>query len=96
MAHSPPVIVEEKTDPVEIGRARKRRERFERNWAWLEQHAAEVYSHRGKVISIAGQELFVGNSTAEVLALAKAAHPEDDGLFTRVIPSERGPRLYVY
>jgi hypothetical protein len=96
MAHLPPVFVEAETDPVEIGRARARRERFERNWAWLEQHAAEVYRHRGKVIAIAGQELFVGDTTEEALGRAKAAHPEDDGLFTRIIPNERGPRIYAY
>jgi hypothetical protein len=96
MADGPPVLVEEETDPIEIARARARRERFERNWAWLEQHAADVYRHRGKVVAIAGQELFVGDTTEEALAQAKAAHPEDDGLFTRIIPRERGPRIYAY
>jgi hypothetical protein len=86
------VLVEEETDPIEVARARARHERFDRNWAWLEQHAADVYRHRGKVIAIAGQELFVGDTTDEVLARAKAAHPEDDGLFTRIIPKDRGPR----
>jgi hypothetical protein len=94
--HLPPVLVEEETDPVETARARGRRERFERNWAWLEKHAADVYRHRGKVIAIAGQKLFVGDTTDEVLARAKAAYPEDDGLFTRIIPRERGPRIYAY
>jgi len=96
MAEVPQVIVEEETDPVETDRARARRERFERNWAWLEQHAVDVYRHRGKVVAIAGQELFVGDTTEEALAQAKAAHPEDDGLFTRIIPRERGPRIYAY
>jgi alkanesulfonate monooxygenase SsuD/methylene tetrahydromethanopterin reductase-like flavin-dependent oxidoreductase (luciferase family) len=96
MADGPPVLAEEETDPVEIARAHGRRERFERNWAWLEQHAADVYRHRGKVVAIAGQELFVGDTTEEALAQAKAAHPEDDGLFTRIIPRERGPRIYAY
>ena len=87
-----PVLVEEETDPIEVARAQARHERFNRNWAWLEKHAADVYRHRGKVIAIAGQELFVGDTTDEVLARAKAAHPEDDGLFTRIIPKDRGPR----
>jgi hypothetical protein len=86
------VLVEEETDPIEVARAQARHERFNRNWAWLEKHAADVYRHRGKVIAIAGQELFVGDTTDEVLARAKAAHPEDDGLFTRIIPKDRGPR----
>jgi hypothetical protein len=96
MAASRPITVVEETDAVEIARAQSRRARFERNWSWLEDHASEVYSHRGKIICIAGQELFVGDSTQEVLARAKAAHPEDDGLFTRIIPKERGARIYAY
>src|SRR5690242_5129878 len=94
MADLPPVLVQKETDPVETEHARVRRGRFERNWGWLEQHAADVYRHRGKVIAIAGQELFIGDTTEEVLAQAKAAHPEDDGLFTRIIPRGQGPRIY--
>jgi hypothetical protein len=70
------------------------RDKFERNWAWLEANSKEVYSHRGKIICIAGQELFVADTTEEVLALAQAAHPDDEGRFTRIIPKERGPRIY--
>lgn len=70
--------------------------RFERNRAWLEAHASEVYRHRGKFICIAGQQLFVGDTVQEVLAQARAAHPEDDGRFTQYIPKETGPRIYAY
>ena len=83
------VVIEVETDPGELARARARNERFERNWAWLEGHAAEVYRHRGKFLCIAGEQLFVGDSVEQVLAEAKAAHPEDDGRFTRYIPKER-------
>ena len=37
-----PALVEEETDPIEVARARARHERFDRNWAWLEEHAADV------------------------------------------------------
>jgi hypothetical protein len=94
--HAAAIVLEEETDPVEKARARIRRERFERNWAWLEAHAQEVYSQRGKVIGIAGEELFVGDTTEEVLAWAKAVHPDDDGLVTRIIPKERGARIYAH
>jgi hypothetical protein len=90
----PPVVMEVVTDPVEIAEANAQREQAERNCDWLEAHASEVYSHRGKIICIAGQELFVGDTVEEVVARAKAAHPEDKGLFTRIIPKERGPRNY--
>ena len=68
---------------------------MERQWQWLEAHATEVYSQRGKIICIAGQELFVGDTVEDVVARAKAAHPDDEGMFTRIIPRERGARIYA-
>lgn len=90
-----PIVMEEVTDPVELARAHAQHERFERNWAWLEQNAKDVYQHRGKFICIAGQQLYVGDSVEDVLARAEADHPADDGRFTRYIPKERGPRIYA-
>lgn len=93
----PPVVMEEVTDPVELAQSRARRERFDRNWAWFTARAAEIYpQHRGKVICIAGQELFVGDPTEDVMALARAAHPEDDGCFTLYIPKEKMLRIYAH
>jgi hypothetical protein len=90
------MIVEEITNPVDRAQMQARRERFAKNSAWLEANAKEVYRHRGKMICIAGQELFVGDSVAEVVARAKAAHPEDDGFFTRYIPASKAARIYAY
>jgi hypothetical protein len=95
MPETPIQMIVEDLSAEERAKIRARRERFERNWAWLEAHASEVYSHRGKFICIAGQELFVGDAVEDVIARAKAAHPEDDGRFTRYIPKERGPRIYA-
>ena len=97
VARDNPVVIEEVTDPVELARARVQDERFERNWAWFEAHAQEIYkTHRGKCLCISGQELFVADTPAEALALAIAAHPEDDGRFTRYIPRERTYRIYAH
>lgn len=91
-----PVTMEIVTDPVELAKARVQDARFERNWAWFNARAAEIYKeHRGKCLCIAGQELFVADTPEEVLALAKAAHPDDDGRFTRYIPKERTYRIYA-
>ncbi len=90
------IVIQEDQDPAAVRTAQAQRERFERNWAWLEAHAEEVYRHRDRVICVAGQELFVGNTTEEVLAKARAAHPEDDGRLTRIIPKERGARIYAF
>jgi hypothetical protein len=84
------------TDPQEIARGCVRRESFERNLAWFQTRSSEIYgAHRGKCICIAGQELFVADSPREALALARAAHPEDEGRFTRYIPHERLARIYA-
>lgn len=96
MSEAPfPYTISEITDPEEIAAARLREEQFLRNVAWLEAHASEVYSHRGKIICISGQELFVGDTVEEVLARATAAHPDDDGRFTQIIPTLPRPHLPV-
>ena len=91
------IVVEEVTDPEENSAAQARRERFERNSAWLQSHATEVYTlHRGKCICVAGEELFVAASPEEVLARARAAHPEDNGsILVRYIPREKMARIYA-
>ena len=95
-ASASPVVIEEVVDPRELAAARAQRERFDRNSAWLQAHADEVYSrHRGKCICIAGEELFVGNTPEAVLAQATAAHPEDNGRFIRYIPREKLARTYA-
>jgi hypothetical protein len=91
------VRMEKVTDVAELARARAQDERFERNWAWFEAHASEIYArYRGKCLCISGGELFVADTPEEVLARARAAHPEDDGRFTRYIPCERIPRIYAH
>jgi hypothetical protein len=91
-----PVMMEVLTDPAELARSRARRKQFDRNAAWLQAHASEVYArNRGKCICIAGQELFVADSPQEALALGNAAHPDDEGSFVQYIPLERVPRIYA-
>jgi hypothetical protein len=92
----PPIVMEEVTDPEELARGRAWRARADRNAAWLQAHAAEIYPrYRGKFVCIAGEELFVADTAGEVLALARAAHPEDDGFFLRYISRERVDRVYA-
>jgi hypothetical protein len=93
----PAVIMEEVTDPEELAKARVQDERFERNSAWLQAHIVEVYSrYRGKCICIAGEELFVADTPQEVIDLASAAHPEDNGKLLRYIPKEKVARVYAH
>jgi hypothetical protein len=91
-----PIVIEEVTDPVALAEARAQRGQFDRNSAWLQAHASEVYSkHRGKCICVAGQELFVADTAQEALARAAAAHPDDNGRFVHYIPKDRLPRIYA-
>jgi len=91
------LVMEEVTDPEELANIHARRARFERNAAWLQAHASEVYPHhRGKCICIADEELFVADTPEEAIALATAAHPEDDGRLLRYIPREKLARIYAH
>jgi len=95
--NEPSITIEEVTDPVELAKAHRQRERFDRNSAWLEAHASDVYSkHRGKCICIAGEELFVGDTAREAIDQATKAHPDDDGWFTRYIPREKLAGIYAF
>jgi hypothetical protein len=90
------VTLEEVTDPVELAEAEAQRARADRNAAWLQAHAREVYAHhRGQHICIAGQELFAADTAEEALEQARRAHPVDNGRILRYIPRERLPRVYA-
>jgi hypothetical protein len=92
-----PIVMEEVTDLEELTKARAQRERFDRNAAWFQAHVLEIYArYRGKCICIAGEELFVADTPEEAMALAGAAHPEDDGSFVHYIPREKLARIYAY
>ena len=81
MANQPIAItMEAVTDLEELSQARARDERFARNSAWLQAHAAELYrQYRGKCICVVGAELFMADTPEEVLAQARAAHPKENG-----------------
>ena len=90
------ITMEEITDPAELERLRVQWEQAERNSAWLQAHAHEIYTqHRGKFIVVAGEELFVGDTPEEADALAKAAHPEDQGSLSRYIYPKKMARIYA-
>ena len=82
------------TDPEETSAAQARRDAFDQNAQWLEAHAREVYSHRGKHVCIAGQELFVGDTAEQALEQAKRAHPHDPGVLLRYVPLQKVPCVY--
>lgn len=99
MIHSQmqPLVMSQVGDPAEIAKIKSQRDRFRKNADWLQAHIPQVYAaHRGKCICVAGQELFVADTGPEVVAMARKAHPEDDGLLLRFIPLQRLERIYAH
>ncbi len=92
-----PLVMTEITDQVFNAKIHAQMARFQKNSDWLQAHIPEVYSqHRGKCICVAGQELFVADTGPEAMALARQAHPDDDGALLRYIPRERMERIYAH
>jgi len=84
------------TDTDELAKAQKQREQFDRNSVWLQTHISDIYTkHRGKCVCVAGQDVFVADTAKEAIAQATAAHPDDEGWFTRYIPKEKVARIYA-
>jgi hypothetical protein len=98
ISRTPPplMILEEFTEQEYLDAAWARRKRYDQNWDWFQAHVPDIYqAHRGKVICVAGQELFVADDPLAAEALGRAAHPEDDGLFVKYIPLKKLVRIYA-
>jgi len=97
MRHVPPVVMmTETTDPAELALSQEQVERFNCNANWLEAHGDEIFAlYRGKYVCVAGEEPFVSETASEAIALAKAAHPEDDGRFLYRVPKAKTARIYA-
>jgi len=90
-----PVTMELVDDPAVIARARAQDERFKRNSDWLQAHWADLLPQAlGKHLVVAGQEAFLADTSVEAWAMAKAAHPVDDGSFCQYVTTKLGPRIY--
>ena len=91
------LTLEAVTDPAAIARARAVHELAGRNSDWLETHWPDILPEAlGKHLVIAGQEAFIADTSAEAWALAKAAHPEDEGALCQYVLPSRGPRIYAH
>jgi hypothetical protein len=97
MRNVPPVVMmTEATDPSELALSPEQVERFNCNASWLEAHGAEIFAlYRGKFVCVAGEEPFVSGTASGAIALAKAAHPDDDGRFLYRVPKEKTARIYA-
>lgn len=96
MAEQPRMIIGEITDPEHIARLLAQHERARRNSAWLQAHWPELVPRaRGRHLAVAGQEAFIADTAEEAWALARAAHPDDDGALVKYVRTEQGPRIYA-
>jgi hypothetical protein len=93
---SEPVFqIEEVNDPVEVARCKAQDERARRNIDWLQSHWADLLPEaRGKFVAVAGQEAFIAGTPEEAWAMARAAHPEDNGALSQYVFPGEGPRIY--
>jgi len=87
--------IEVVNDPVEVARCKAQDERARRNSDWLQSHWANLLPQtQGKFVAVAGLEAFIANTPEEAWAMARAAHPEDDGALGQYVFSGPGPRIY--
>src|SRR5688500_12749124 len=93
----PPLIIEEVTDPAEIARIQAAHARMRRNGDWLQAHWGDVLpASRGRFLAVACEEAFIGNTPDEAWAMARAAHPDDEGALLQYVRPEKGPRIYAH
>jgi hypothetical protein len=93
--NGPPTILEELTDPQLIARSQAQHERAHQNSDWLQSHWSQLLPRAyAKHVAVAGQEAFIAETAEAALALARAAHPDDDGVFVQYVLPPQGPRLY--
>ena len=93
----PKFVIEEVTDPEYNARALAQHKRAKRNSDWLQKHWPDLLPRaRGRFVAVAGQEAFIADSGEEARAMARAAHPDDDGLIAQYVRPEQGPRIYAH
>jgi hypothetical protein len=91
------VVIEEELSPEELAAFHAQGKRYARNVAWFQAHLDQIRAQQlGKHICVAGEELFVADTPQEVIALAQAAHPEDDGRMLLYLSPLKGPRIYAH
>lgn len=88
---------EENIGPVELAEMERQDAQFKLDSDWLKEHASEVYpKYRGKYICVAGQEVFASDNPDEAWALAEAAHPDDEGVFSMYLPIRRALHTHAH
>jgi hypothetical protein len=91
---APIVVVNEVTDPDELAKMAILWKKIDINSEAFERFAPDIYkNHRDKFVCVAGGQLFIADTSKEVLGAAKAAFPNDNGRIIRYIPKEKLARI---
>jgi hypothetical protein len=92
-----PITVELVEPSAVSAQARAQYERAKRNSDWLQAHWPDLLPQaRGKHLAVAGQEAFLADTPDAARAMAKAAHPDDDGALSQYVFPNTWPRIYAY
>lgn len=78
----PAVMIVEEATPEERAANLARQEHFMRNVRWFETNVADLRAkYAGQYVTIAGGEAFADPDVKTSRAQARAAHPEDEGVY---------------
>jgi hypothetical protein len=95
--NEPRPVIEEIKHPADMARCRAQDERARRNSDWLQANWTTLLPQaRGKFIAVAGQEAFIAATAEEAWQMARAAHPDDDGVISQYVLPGKGPRVYAH
>ena len=91
------VLTMEVVEPADVNpQHRAQLERFKRNSDWLQSHWDDLLPRaRGKHLVVAGQEALIADTPEEAWALARAAHPEADGVLSQYVFPNKWPRIFM-
>ena len=91
----PTVTIYKLPDPQEIAEMAELKRKGDINHAAFEKLIPEIDKNcRDKFDCVAGGQLFVADSSEEVLAMSTAAFPDDNAFVFHYIPKYKLPRIY--
>jgi hypothetical protein len=95
--NEPKTSVKEVTDSQEAARSRARQEQERREMHWLTAHWPDILPQAyGKYVAVVDEQFFIADTAEQAVALAQAAHPDQDGILAQYVFPPGGARLYGY
>jgi hypothetical protein len=93
--NKPKTTLQKATDPIESARSRVSEEQERREMHWLAAHWPEILLQAyGKYVAVVEEQFFIADTAEQAIALAQAAHPDNDGILAQYVFPPGGARLY--